>query len=83
MRTITAGLFLISLALAGCTTTSYTDPSGAQFSRTSFLNKQSIGKVDVKAGDKTLHIEGYSNEQTEVAVAVAGAVATALAPKQP
>ncbi len=75
---------LVLLALlplfSGCTSTSYTDPSGAKFSRVSFLNRASVGKVVVKAGDKTLQIEGYSNVQTETAAAVAGAVAAALAP---
>ena len=69
---------LLAAALAGCTTTNYTDPSGAKFSRTSFLTKQNIGRVDLKAGDKSLSIEGYSNEQTETAAAVAAAVAKAL-----
>lgn len=64
----------------GCTTTTYTDSTGAKFSRTSFLNRQSIGKVELKAADKSLTIEGYSNEQTEIAAAVAGSVAKALAP---
>ena len=69
-----------ALALAGCTSTTYTDPSGAKFSRMSVLTKQSIGKVELKAGDKSLNLEGYSNEQTETAAAVAGAVAKALMP---
>lgn len=78
-------LILILAAIAaltsGCTSTTYTDPSGAKFSRVSFMNRQSIGKVEMTAGDKHLSIEGYSNEQTEAVVGVAGAVANALAPK--
>lgn len=80
-------LILVSLLLAscsllttGCTSTSYRDQSGAEFSRVSFLTKQSIGKVELKAGDKQLSIEGYSNEQTEIAAAVASSVAKALTP---
>lgn len=66
--------------LAGCTSTSYRDQSGAEFSRVSFFTKQNIGKVELKAGDKQLSIEGYSNEQTEIAAAVASSVAKALTP---
>lgn len=79
MKTLIKLLTLAALAcvaFSGCTTTTYTDPNGAKFSRTSFLNRQNIGKVEMKAGDKTLSIEGYSNDQTEVAAAVAGAVAS-------
>lgn len=75
----TAALALAG-CLTGCTSTTFVDPQGAKFSRISFLNRQSIGKVEVKAGEKTLTIEGYSNEQTEIAAAVAGSVARALAP---
>lgn len=78
MKTKIIILAALALACVGCTSTSYTDPSGAKFSRVSFMNRQSIGKVEVKAGDKTLSIEGYSNEQTEIAAAVANAVAKAL-----
>lgn len=70
-----------AVLLAGCTTTTYIDPSGARFSRTSFLNRQSAGRVEVRAGDKTLVIEGYTNEQTETAAAVAGAVTRELTRK--
>jgi hypothetical protein len=64
---------------AGCTTTTYRDPSGATFTRTSFLTKQAVGRVDVAAGDKKLTLEGYATEQTETAAAVAAAVTKALA----
>lgn len=74
-----AGLLALAV-LTGCTSTTYTDPTGATFKRSSFLNRQNIGKVEMKAGDKSLVIEGYSNEQTEIAAAVAGSVAKALAP---
>lgn len=73
---------LAAASLTGCTSTVYTDPTGATFKRSSFLNKQNIGKVEMKAGEKVLVIEGYSNEQTEIAAAVAGSVAKALAPAQ-
>jgi hypothetical protein len=75
-------LALLAAALSGCTTTLYVDPTtGARFERSSFLTKQNIGKVEAKAnvdGSKSLSIEGYSNEQTEIAAAVAGSVAKAL-----
>lgn len=68
-----------ALLSAGCTSTTYRE-GGAEFSRVSFFTKQNIGKVEMKAGDKSLSIEGYSNEQTEIAAAVAGSVAKALTP---
>ena len=71
---------VLCLLFTACTSTTFRDPSGAKFTRTSFLNRQSVGKVEVRAGDKSLTMEGYSNEQTEVAAAVAGAVAKALVP---
>ncbi len=80
---LVAGLLAAVLCLlfaTACTSTTYTDPSGAKFSRTSFLNRQNIGKVSMQAGDKTLSIEGYSNDQTEIAAAVAGSVVKALVP---
>lgn len=73
---------LLALALTGCTTTSFVDPNGAKFSRTSFLNRQSVGKVEAVVGDKRFVMTGYSSEQTEVAAAVAAAVAEALKPKE-
>ncbi len=68
------------VGLTGCTVTKYTDPSGASFSSTSFLNRRNIDKVEVKAGDKSLLVEGYANEQAELAAAVASSVAKALTP---
>lgn len=82
MKTTRLILVLAAVAAlsAGCTSTTYTDPSGAKFSRVSFLTTQQAQKVEVHAGDKTLTLEGYSNQQTEVAAAVASAVAKALVP---
>lgn len=75
-------LTVSAVLLTGCTSTTYTDPSGATFKRVSFLNRQNIGKVEAKAGEKekSFVIEGYSNEQTELAAAVASSVAKALTP---
>lgn len=73
-------LAAIAALFSACTSTTYTDPSGAKFSRVSFLNTQQAQKVEVHAGDKSLVIDGYTNQQAEVAGAVAGAVAKALAP---
>jgi hypothetical protein len=71
------------VALTGCTSTTYQAPNGVKFSRTSLLNKQSIGKVTFNPSTGELSMEGYSNEQTETAAAVAGAVAKALTPAIP
>ena len=81
MKTRLLLLALCALAaLTGCTSTSYTDPSGASFKRTSFFNRQNVGKVEVKSGDKVLVIEGYQSEQAETAAAVASSVVKALTP---
>lgn len=86
MKSITIRLSLLTalvalaLASSACTVTQYSDPTGVSFKRTSFLNRQSVGKVEAKAGDKSLLVEGYSNEQTEIAAAVAASVAKALTP---
>ncbi len=68
------------LASTGCVSTEYAGPNGVHFKRTAFMNKQSIGKVEFDPVTGKLKMEGYSNEQTEVAAAVAQAVASALAP---
>lgn len=73
----TLALVIIAAALSGCTVTKYTDPSGATFSRSSFLTTQNVGKVVVEAGDKTLTLEAYSNQQTEVAAAIVSAAVSA------
>lgn len=78
IRLISCALLLA--ALTACTSTVYEGPNGEKFTRTSFLTKANVGKVELKAGEKSLTIEGYSNEQTEIAAAVAGSVAKALAP---
>jgi hypothetical protein len=77
MKTKLIILAALAAFSTGCTTTKYRE-GDTEFSRTSFLNRQSIGKVEMKAGEKSLTIEGYSNEQTEIAAAVAGSVAKAL-----
>lgn len=83
MKTPALALAAVAAALlTGCTSTSYTDPSGAKFSRISLLNSQSVGKVEMKAGDKTLSLEGYSSEQAQVASAVVtAAVRSAIVAK--
>jgi hypothetical protein len=78
MKTIPAHLSLVLVALlSGCTHTTYTDPSGAKFSRTSFLNSQSVGRVEMRAGDKLLTMEGYASEQSQAAAAVVTAAVRA------
>lgn len=73
-----AFLLLSWFFLSACTSTTYTAPNGVKFSRTAFMNKQSIGKVTFNPSTGELQMEGYSNEQTEVAAAVANAVAGAI-----
>jgi len=80
MKTATS-LALISVALlcGGCTHTSYQDTAGNKFSRTSFGTTQNIGKIQATAGDKSLVVEGYSNESAQVASAVVSAAVSAAA----
>ena len=70
-------LCVLSLFVVGCTSTSYSDPSGAKFSRISLLNNQSVGEVTVKAGDKELTLKGYSSDQAQIAGAVVSAAVKA------
>lgn len=79
MKTI-ARLLILAVALfglTGCVQTKLKTPNGVEFSRTSFLNRQSIGKVKFDPVTGKLEMEGYSNQQTEALAAVAGAVAAA------
>lgn len=81
MKTKIILLALIALvSLSGCTIIKYQDPSGATFHSTSFLNRRNIDKVEAKAGEKSLVIQGYANDQAELAAAVASSVAKALTP---
>lgn len=74
MKTLLVGLLLAaSLVSSGCTSTSYTDPSGAKFSRISLLNSQAAQELTVKAGDKELTLKGYTSEQAAVASSVVSA----------
>lgn len=77
---LTALLCLLAAGVvAGCTTTTIKLKDGSTFTRTSFLNSQSIGKVDVKLGDgQSVNIQGYNSEQTAAAVAALNAAAAAL-----
>lgn len=72
-------LCVLSLFAVGCTSTSYTDPSGAKFSRISVLNSQSVGKVEMKADEKSksLTLEGYTSEQAQIASSVVSAAVKA------
>ncbi len=74
---------LLTVLLSGCVSTKYRGQNGVSFKRVSFGNRQSIGKVEFDPSTGKVKIEGYSNEQTELAAAVAQAVASALAPKAP
>lgn len=61
------------LVAPGCTHTTYTDPSGAQFSRTTVFSSQQLGDVKVTAGDKTLSIGTLNTTQAEATGALLGA----------
>jgi len=74
-RLITIPLLLLAV---GCTHTKYTDSAGNSLTRTSFGTTQNIGRLAVKAGDKELVLEGYSNEQAQVAAAVVSAAISAV-----
>lgn len=63
----------------GCVVTEYTGGPTPHFKRTAFGNRQSIGKVEFDPVTGKLKMEGYSNEQTELAAAIAQAVATGIA----
>jgi hypothetical protein len=78
---MTSRLFILASLwlLCGCTLTTYTDPSGAKFSRWSLLNSQAVGKVEMRAGDKLLTLEGYQSNQTEMAAAVVASAVKAAA----
>ncbi len=81
-RPLFPSAFLLSGVLTGCTVTTYSDPSGAKFTRASLGTTQSIGAIRVEAaGDKkVLTVEGYTNEQAQVAGAVVEAAIKARLP---
>lgn len=76
--------FCLSLVFTGCTHTAYVDPTtGAKFTRTSIGTTQSIGAIRVEAdasGRKSLTVEGYTNEQAQIAGAVVEAAIKARLP---
>ena len=71
-------------AATGCTHTAYVDPkTGAKFSRTSVGTTQSIGAIRVTSGAdgvRSLTVEGYTNEQAQIAGAVVEAAIKARLP---
>lgn len=76
--------FLLSAVFSGCTHTSYVDPkTGGKFSRTSIGTTQSIGAIRVTTGAdgvRSLTVEGYTNEQAQIAGAVVEAAIKARLP---
>jgi hypothetical protein len=70
---------LAALLFTGCTTT-LVKKGDLEVSRKSFLNRQTIQELEVDPVTGRFVMKGYSNEQTEIAAAVAGSVAKALAP---
>lgn len=77
MKTFLAALVLVSLV--GCTHTSYSDKDGNKFTRTSFGTTQNIGRISASTDGtkKSLDVEGYTNDQAQVASAVVGAAVSA------
>lgn len=71
---------LTLLATSACTHTSYTDKDGNKFTRTSLGTTQNIGKIEVTASatEKHLVVDGYANEQAQVASAVVNAALSAI-----
>lgn len=80
MKTRLIILVAVATLLSGCTTIKYKHPNGAEVGVTSMLNKRSISKAKFNPQTGAFELEGYSSEQTEVAAAVANAVAGALSP---
>ena len=74
-------LVVLTMLLTGCSSLNY-DDGQTKFSRSSFGNKTSIGKIEVALGSngvKTVRMEGYSNDQIEaIKIAVEAAIAAAV-----
>lgn len=77
---ILLAVLVAALLFAGCTTT-HVEKGDLKVSRKSFLNRQTIQELEVDPATGRFVMKGYSNEQTEIAAAVAGEVAKALAPQ--
>jgi hypothetical protein len=73
MKAIVA--LIAAALLSGCVYTKWAGPSNDKLTRISVFGDQSAAKVDLKNGT----IEGYQSEQAQIAGAVAGEVARALA----
>lgn len=68
-------ILLACVLLSGCVYTKWTGPNKETLTRISLFGDQSAAKVDLQNGT----IEGYKSEQAQIAGAVAGEVAKALA----
>lgn len=74
-------LILMLTLLTGCTTVTYRE-GDAEFSRTSFGTGLLISRLAVtfdKNGQKTISLEGYSNDQVEALARVSEGIARGLA----
>lgn len=83
MKTRLLLLAACALGASACTHTAYVDPTtGAKFTRTSIGTTQSIGAIRVEAdgAKRSLHVEGYTNEQAQIAGAVVEAAIKARLP---
>lgn len=70
----------IVLLCLGCTKTQLTLPNGAQLNRTSFLQRNEIGLVEVRK-DGTVTMKGYRNDGGNEALAAAVSAAVTAAVK--
>lgn len=72
-KVLCSALLLVVL-LTGCTSITFRTATGTEIKATSFLNKRSISKASFDPATGKLTLQGYNNDQTELAAAVAGAI---------
>lgn len=61
--------------LPACTSIQYRTKDGTEIKASSFLNRRSISKATYDPATGKFMLQGYNSEQTELAAAVAGAIA--------
>lgn len=66
----------LAAALSGCSHITYTDPSGAKFTSTTFLSSRTLKDASVTKGDTTVKIGGSSNAPDAAALDLARALLT-------
>ena len=73
LAAICAALLIIG-SNTGCSHIEFQDAAGNKFESTQLLNIRKTGKVTVKAGDKSVTIDGMNANQTDAASLVEAAV---------